>query len=279
MPGILYIVSTPIGNLEDITLRALRVLKEVDCIAAEDTRHTRKLLTHFGISRPLVSYWGAKEKVKAEEVLEMLREGRDVALVTDAGTPGISDPGAVVIERAIEEDIPVIPVPGPSALIAALSVSGLPTREFLFVGFLQPKRSQRIKRLEELSREQRTMILYESPHRLLDTLDDMLEVLGDRRVAVSHELTKFNESIHRGSLSDVIEEIEGGVIAGEYVIVIEGKTGESPDMEGALMEVEEMVGQGIRRKEAVRKVAEEYGLRKKELYDLSIGKGGEKSET
>ena len=279
MPGILYIVSTPIGNLEDITLRALRVLKEVDCIAAEDTRHTRKLLTHFGISRPLVSYWGAKEKVKAEEVLEMLREGRDVALVTDAGTPGISDPGAVVIERAIEEDIPVIPVPGPSALIAALSVSGLPTREFLFVGFLQPKRSQRIKRLEELSREQRTMILYESPHRLLDTLDDMLEVLGDRRVAVSHELTKFNESIHRGSLSDVIEEIEGGVIAGEYVIVIEGKTEESPDMEGALMEVEEMVGQGVRRKEAVRKVAEEYGLRKKELYDLSIGKGGEKSET
>jgi 16S rRNA (cytidine1402-2'-O)-methyltransferase len=279
MPGILYIVSTPIGNLEDITLRALRVLKEVDCIAAEDTRHTRKLLSHFGISRPLVSYWGAKEKVKAEEVLEMLREGRDVALVTDAGTPGISDPGAVVIERAIEEEIPVIPVPGPSALIAALSVSGLPTREFLFVGFLQPKRSQRIKRLEKLSREQRTMILYESPHRLLDTLDDMLEVLGDRRVAVSHELTKFNESVHRGSLSEVIEEIEGGVIAGEYVIVIEGKTEESPDMEGALMEVEEMVGQGVRRKEAVRKVAEEYGLRKKELYDLSIGKGGEKSET
>ncbi|RMG67045.1 MAG: 16S rRNA (cytidine(1402)-2'-O)-methyltransferase, partial [Nitrospirae bacterium] len=164
--GTLYIVATPIGNLEDITLRALRVLKEVDLIAAEDTRHTRKLLSHFDISKPLISYWGAKEKTKAEDVLKHLNAGKSVALVTDAGTPGISDPGEVVIKRAIEEDVPIVPVPGVSALVTALSVSGLPAREFLFLGFLSANRNARRKKLRELEFEPRTMVLYESPHRI-----------------------------------------------------------------------------------------------------------------
>ncbi len=279
MRGTLYIVSTPIGNLEDITLRAIRVLKEVDFIAAEDTRHTRKLLSHLGIRKRLVSYWGAKEKVKAEEVMSLLEGGRDVALVTDAGTPGVSDPGTVVIKKAIDEGFDVIPVPGPTALIAALTVSGLQEKGFLFIGFLSAKRNERQKRLKELSGEKWTMIFYESPHRLLDTLDDMLDIFGDRYVSVAHELTKFNESVHRGRLSEVISELEDAVIAGEYVIVVEGSRGEEPDREAALLKVQKLVDKGIKRKEAVHRVAEEYGIRKKELYDLSIGKKEVEHET
>lgn len=274
MNGILFIVATPIGNLEDITLRALRVLKDVDVIAAEDTRHTRKLLTRYGISKRLISYWGAKEKVKAEAVIERLTEGENVALVTDSGTPGISDPGEVVIRRAIDEGIEVVAVPGPSAIIAALSISGITAREFVYPGFLPPKRGLRVKMLEELRLEHRTMVLYEAPHRLLDSLNDMYEVFGDRYCAVCHELTKMNEEVMRGRLSDLIEELQHRVIAGEYVLVVEGKTAEGISAEDAVAEVRGLMRKGMRRKEAARKIAQQYGLSQKRLYDESLGKGG-----
>ncbi len=269
MRGILYIVSTPIGNLEDITLRALRVLKEVDLIAAEDTRHTQKLLTHYSISKPLISYWGAKEKVKAEEVLRHLAEGKSVALVTDAGTPGVSDPGCQVVKKATEEGFEVVPIPGPSAVTAALSVSGL-SGEFLFIGFLPPKRTQRIKKLEELKYERRILLFYEAPHRLLDTLADMLEVFGNRYTVLCHELTKLNESIYRGGLKDIYESLLEGPIAGEYVIVIEGRVAGTETESDAVQEVLRLMKQGMRRKDAVKKIARQYGISQKSLYDQSL---------
>src|SRR5512135_564512 len=198
--GTLFIVSTPIGNLEDITFRALRILKEVDVIAAEDTRHTLKLLNHFGIAKPLISYWGEKERAKAEEVIGRLIAGLSVALISDAGTPGISDPGSVLIKRAIEENIDIIPIPGPSAHTAALSVSGLPTEEFTFLGFMPSKSGQRQKRLHELKHESRTLIFYEAPHRLLQALEDIREILGERRIALAKEITKIHEEVLRGTL-------------------------------------------------------------------------------
>ncbi len=272
--GLLYIVSTPIGNLEDITLRALRVLKEVDLIAAEDTRHTRKLLTHFGISKPLISYWGAKEKTKAQEVLRHLQSGKSVALVTDAGTPGISDPGEVVIKKALEEGIPLVPVPGPSALVTALSVSGLSTREFVFLGFLSANKNARRKKLKELEFETRTMVFYESPHRIVDTLEDILEILGDREIALCHELTKLNEEVLRGRVSEVLESLESKVVAGEYVVVLSGAVQMPLGPEEALSEVFELMKKGMRRKDAVKRVSEQYNISKKQLYDLSLSKEG-----
>jgi len=270
MNGILYIVATPIGNLEDITLRALRILKEVDVIAAEDTRHTRKLLSRYGISKKLVSYWGAKEKAKAEAVISRLKEGQDVALVTDSGTPGISDPGEVVIRGAIAEGLNVVAVPGPSAIIAALSISGITSREFVYPGFLSPKHNMRVKMLEELRLEHRTLVFYEAPHRLLDSLNDIYEVFGDRYCAVCHELTKLNEEVLRGMLSVLIEELHHKVIAGEYVLVLEGKVVEGITVEEAIPEVWGLMKKGLRRKEAARTIAQQYGLSQKALYDESL---------
>ena len=270
--GALYIVSTPIGNLEDITLRALRTLKEVDLIAAEDTRHTLKLLNHYGISKPLISYWGEKEKVKAEETLEKLNEGLSVALVSDAGTPGISDPGGVLIKRAIEEGIYVVPIPGPSACIAALSISGLQTEQFVYAGFLPPKQSQRKKALQELSLEARTLVFYEAPHRILDTLADMEEIFGERKAVVAREITKLFEEIMRGDISGILARMESSKIAGEYVVIVEGRSEEKTfTMEDAISEVMTLMKKGFGRKDAVKKVAGEYGLSKKELYDRSLG--------
>ncbi len=270
MNGILYIVATPIGNLEDITLRALRILKEVDVIAAEDTRHTRKLLSRYGISKKLVSYWGAKEKAKAEAVISRLKEGQDVALVTDSGTPGISDPGEVVIRGAIDEGLNVVAVPGPSAIIAALSISGITSREFVYPGFLPSKHNMRVKMLEELRLEHRTLVFYEAPHRLLDSLNDIYEVFGDRYCAVCHELTKLNEEVLRGRLSVLIEELQQKVIAGEYVLVLEGKVVEGITVEEAIPEVWGLMKKGLRRKEAARTIAQQYGLSQKALYDESL---------
>lgn len=270
MKGILYIVATPIGNLEDVTVRALRVLRDVDLIAAEDTRHTKKLLSHYDISKRMISYWGEKEKVRAEEVINSLKEGQDVALVTDAGTPGISDPGEVVIRRAAEEGIEIVPVPGPSAIITALSVSGLDTREFLFIGFLSPKNTQRLKKLRELRFEKRTLIFYEAPHRLLEFLADMRDVLGERRVTVCHELTKFNEKVYRGNLSTILDMLEEEVIAGEYVIITEGYSSEEYSIEEALAEVFRLMKNGVGRKQAVRAVSSQYGLSRRMLYDESL---------
>ena len=271
MKGTLYIVSTPIGNLEDITLRALKVLKGVDVIAAEDTRHSSKLLTHYGISKPCISYWGEKEKVKSSEILEKLHSGLSVALISDAGTPGISDPGAVLIQRALEENIDIISVPGATALIAALSISGLSTEEFTFIGFLPAKKSQRQKALKDLSFEPRTLVFYEAPHRILETLSDLNEIFGERKTAVVKEISKIYEEVFRGSISEVLTILERTTIAGEYVIAVAGRDEiVTPTTDDALMEVNILMKKGLGRKEAVKKVAEAYGLSKRELYEKSL---------
>jgi 16S rRNA (cytidine1402-2'-O)-methyltransferase len=270
MIGILYVVATPIGNLEDISARALRILKEVDMIAAEDTRHSLKLLNHFEISKPLVSYWSEKEKAKAEEIVARLLSGSNVALISDAGTPGISDPGSVLIRRAIEEKIQIIPIPGPSALIAALSVSGLDTETFTFAGFLPPKPGQRRKRLSELAHETQTLIFYEAPHRIMDCLEDMTDIFGDRRAAVAKEISKMYEDVLRGKLSEIIKSLQNSMIAGEYVVMLEGFHKEVSSIDEALAEVSALLKKGLGRKEAVRVVAEGYNISKKELYDKSL---------
>lgn len=221
--GVLYVVATPIGNLEDITLRAIRILKDVDLIAAEDTRHTSILLKHFGISKPLTSFFEGNELKKREYILSRLQNGYKVALVSDAGTPGISDPGFKLIKFVIENGISVIPVPGPSAIIAALSVSGLPTDSFLFKGFLSRKSKKRIEQLQELKEIKETIILYESPHRINQTLKDILDVFGDREMVLARELTKIYEEVLRGRVSEIINKIESKNLKGEITLIISGK--------------------------------------------------------
>jgi len=222
--GILYIVSTPIGNREDITLRALRILKEVDLIAAEDTRHTGLLLRHFGIQTPLSSYFEGNELRKRDLILSRLKQGDQVALVSDAGTPGISDPGFRLIQLVIENQIPIVPIPGPSAAIAALSVSGLPTDAFLFKGFLPHKSKRRRGLLEQLEEVRETIIFYESPHRVIETLKDISDILGDREMVLARELTKIYEEVLRGRVSEIQSQIAGRKIKGEMTLVISGKT-------------------------------------------------------
>jgi len=268
--GMLYIVSTPIGNLEDITLRALATLKEVDFIAAEDTRHSLKLLNYYNISKPLISYWSEKEKIRAEQIIERLKAGQSCALISDAGTPGISDPGAVLIRMAIEEGISLIPVPGASALIAALSISGLSTEEFIFLGFLPSKPSERQKKLTELSFETRTIIFYEAPHRIIEALTDILHILGDRKAAVAKEITKLHEDISRGKISEILDVLNNMKIAGEFVIVLSGREARNISIDEALCEIRLIMKKGLGRKEAVKMIAEQYGLSKKELYDRSL---------
>ena len=221
--GTLYIVSTPIGNLEDITLRALRILKEVDLIAAEDTRHTGLLLRHFGIQTPLTSYFQGNESKKKEFILSKLRQGHRVALVSDAGTPGISDPGFRLIQTAIGNQIPIVPIPGPSAVIASLSVSGLPTDAFLFKGFFPHKSKKRKDVLNELKEVRETLVFYESPHRILETLKDILEILGDREMVLSRDLTKVYEEILRGKVSEIQTRIGEKKLKGEITLIISGR--------------------------------------------------------
>ncbi len=221
--GKLYIVATPIGNLKDITLRAIEVLKDVNIIAAEDTRHTKILTSHYGIDTPLTSYFEHNKIKKTDYLIRLLKEGRNVALVSDAGTPGISDPGFVIIKKALEEGIPIVPIPGPAAFLTALSVSGLPTNKFVFEGFLSNKSSQRRKRLKELSKEERTVIIYESPHRLLKALQDMLEILGDRHIVCARELTKKFEEVRREKVSECIRHFSNTKILGEFIIIFHPK--------------------------------------------------------
>ena len=229
--GTLYIVSTPIGNREDITLRALRILKEVDLIAAEDTRHTGLLLKHFGIQAPLTSYFEGNEFKKKEFILSKLMQGERVALVSDAGTPGISDPGFRLVQAAVESRIAIVPIPGPSAMIVALSVSGLPTDAFLFRGFLPHKMKKRRDLLKELADVRETLIFYESPHRIFETLQDISEVLGDREIVLTRELTKIYEEILRGKVSEIQIQIGGRKLRGEITLVISGKTRLKKDSE------------------------------------------------
>ncbi len=222
--GILYVVATPIGNLEDITLRALRVLKEVDLIAAEDTRHTLHLLHHFGIHTRLISYFEGNEFKRGEVILARLMRGDHVALVSDAGTPGISDPGYRLIRLAIQHEISVIPIPGPSAVITALSISGLPTDSFLFKGFLPNKSKRRKTLLKQLEEVKETLIFYEAPHRLVESLKDILEVLGNREMVLTRELTKMYEEVLRGNVTEILNQIENQKRKGEITLLIAGKS-------------------------------------------------------
>jgi 16S rRNA (cytidine1402-2'-O)-methyltransferase len=219
--GTLYIVSTPIGNLQDITHRAVHILQSVDCIAAEDTRTSHILLDHLGITKPLVSYYAHNEVRRIPELIDRLHRGEAVALITDAGTPGISDPAFAIVRETLRHGYRVVPVPGASALLAALVVSGLPTDRFVFEGFL-PTKKGRQKRIEFLREEERTIVLYEAPHRLLRTLSEIHSVIGDRGVAVARELTKKFEEVHRGTLAEVLRVVEKKAPRGEYVIVIAG---------------------------------------------------------
>jgi 16S rRNA (cytidine1402-2'-O)-methyltransferase len=271
--GTLYIVSTPIGNLEDITLRALRILGEVDFIAAEDTRHSLKLLKHYGISKPMISYWGERERVRSDEIIRKLQAGKTIALISDAGTPGISDPGAVVVRKAVAESIRVVPVPGPSALVAALSLSGLPIDVFTFIGFLPAKKAARQKVLRDLALERSTLIFYEAPHRIVETLTDMDGIFADRKAVLVKEITKVHEEVLRGRISEIIGALGGAKIAGEYVIMMEGRPEDNKvAVTDALEEIGSLMKKGLKRKEAVKKIAADYGLSSKELYKQSLDK-------
>lgn len=274
MPGTLYIVSTPIGNLEDITQRALRILREVDLIACEDTRHTRKLLNHFGIDTKTISYHEHNERERAEYLCELLEAGKDIALVSDAGTPLISDPGFRIAGVAIERGISVIPIPGATAFVAALTGSGLALDQVLFAGFLPSRANARRAKLEELQPIRATVVFYEAPHRIAATLRDALEVLGDRHAAIARELTKIHEEFIRGSLSDLTKRFAGTTAArGEMVIVISGARSDYAVAEGSqsakLAErMREFEGEGIDAKTALKKAARELGLKRDEAYRL-----------
>ena len=220
MFGKLYLVATPIGNLEDITLRALKTLKSVDLIAAEDTRHTLKLLNHFEIAKPMISYYKQNEFTRSEQLVEKLKKGKNIALVSDAGTPGISDPGEQIVKIAIQEGIEIIPIPGACAFINSLIASGMDTKEFEFIGFLSAQKKERKNKLEEIKYDTKTLIFYEAPHKLETTLSDMLEILGNRNIVLAREITKIHEEFLRGKISEILEKIKD--IRGEFVLILEG---------------------------------------------------------
>ncbi len=220
--GTIYVVSTPIGNLEDITLRALRILREVALIAAESRSHTRKLCTYYGIKTPVTTYNTHNQHYRGRELIEKARSGLDIALVSDAGTPGLSDPGSRLIREAIEAGIPLVPVPGVAAPLTALSISGLPTDKFVFVGFLSNKKGRRRGELEGLRQERRTMIFFESPHRLIKMLSDVYDIMGDREIALAKEMTKVYEKVRRGSISTILSSLKDTEIRGEYTIIVQG---------------------------------------------------------
>lgn len=278
MTGTLFLCATPIGNLGDITSRVLDTLQEVDMIAAEDTRNSLKLLNHFHIRTPLTSYHEYNKVEKAEQILCWLREGKNIALVTDAGTPAISDPGEVLVEKCLKEGIPVTSLPGCCACITALTLSGLSTRRFCFEGFLPSDKKEKREILEELKRETRTMILYEAPHHLRKTLAGLYEVLGERRITLCRELTKRFETIFPTTLAEAIAFYEENAPRGEYVLVIEGMSREGQRMEEqkswAQLSIEEHMNfyeeQGVDRKEAMKKVAADRGIGKREVYQALL---------
>ncbi len=272
MSGALYLVATPIGNLEDITLRALRILRdEVALIACEDTRQTAKLLLHFEIRKPLTAYHEHNETSRTEEILRMLGGGASIALLSDAGTPLISDPGYRVVKAAIESGFRVIPIPGASAALAALSASGLPSDEFRFIGFLPPKTHARRKVFEDMHDEQATIIAYESPHRILECLADMEDVLGERPVVLARELTKIHEEFLRGSAAQIRAILqERGTVKGEITLTI-GRASEHALIGDPTAEVAKLQAGGMERMQAIKLVAKRMGLPKREVYRLSAG--------
>ena len=271
MLGTLYVVATPIGNLADITQRALQILKDVELIACEDTRHTRKLLQHFGINTKTTSYHEHNENQRGDELLDLLKQGSDIAVVSDAGTPAISDPGFRLVRSAIENEITVVPVPGPSALITALVAAGLPTDEFFFAGFLPARASARQTRLRELASVPGTLIFYEAPHRLAATLKDAYETLGEREAVVARELTKLHEEVRRGRLSDLVEHYSQVEPRGEIVLLIDRNSIETGEAESnSERSVGELVAQfeaeGIDHRAALKKAARELKLSRAEAY-------------
>ena len=268
--GKIYLVATPIGNLEDITLRAIKILKEVDLIAAEDTRHTLKLLNHLEITKPLISYYKQNEKIKSNILIDKLLNGENIALVSDAGTPGISDPGEEIVKEAIKNNIDIIPVPGACAAINALIASGINTREFLFLGFLPVNKKEKIEKLEEIKILDKTLIFYEAPHKLINTLELIKEVIGDRNIVLAREITKIHEEYIRGNVSEIIEKIENP--KGEFVIILEGsskniKQEEIENLNNLSLEEHYKFyeKQNYNKKEIIKKIAKDRNTNKNEI--------------
>jgi 16S rRNA (cytidine1402-2'-O)-methyltransferase len=280
LPGILYLVATPIGNLEDITLRALRILREeATVVACEDTRQTQKLLQHFEIRKPMLACHEHNEHARAGEIVEILKRGVAVALLSDAGTPLISDPGYRVVAAALAAAISVVPIPGPSAALAALAASGLPTNEFRFVGFLPPKRTARRKALAALAAESGTLIAYESPHRILESLQDIAIELGSRPMALARELTKIHEEFLRGSAAEIHAVLAArDAVKGEITLVI-GQAAEQPSGKDPLEEVAQFEAQGMNRMEAIKAAAKRLGIPKREVYRRAAERGNNRAGT
>lgn len=272
MSAALYLIATPIGNLEDITLRALRILREeVDRIACEDTRHSRKLLDHYQITKPLISYHDHNERERGEQLLDALRAGERIALISDAGTPLISDPGYRLAASAASEGIPVIPIPGPSALISALCASGLPTDSFVFGGFLPPKQGQRRKALESWAASPATLVFYEAPHRIAEALEDVDAVLGSRPVVLARELTKLHEEFHRGTAAEIRAQLTSANSRGEMVLLIGRGAAVVRDERPLPEAVADAIRGGMERMEAIKHVARQRGLSKREVYQAVTG--------
>ena len=275
MKGKLYIVATPIGNLDDITLRALKILKEVDIIAAEDTRQTLKLLNHYEISKPLISYHRHNEDIKTDFLIQKVLNGENIAIVTDAGTPGISDPGEEIVKEAIKNNIDVIPIPGACALINALIASGLNTKQFTFYGFLPLNKKLRKKSFEKIKKENKTIIIYEAPHKINKTLNDILENIGDINCVIAKELTKIHEEFFRGKISEIINILNEP--KGEYIILLDlNKEDEEENSEIENMTEEEQYEfyekQGLSKKEIIKTIAKNKNVNKNEIYQMFIDK-------
>ena len=271
MPGVLYIVATPIGNLEDISLRALRILKEVDLIAAEDTRHTHHLLSHYGIETALTSYHEHNERRKTQVLIERLRRGANIALVTDAGTPVISDPGYRLVTAAIDAAIKVTPIPGASAVTAVVAASGLPPDRFAFEGFLPSSKKERRARLLALKDDTRTLVFYEAPHRIKESLSDLGEILGDRDVVVAREVTKLHEEFRRGSASELAAQLGNQEVRGEITLAVSGSSGAAAVSQATLeSEIRRLRGAGMHVKAIAGSLAQQYGCSKKSVYRLAL---------
>lgn len=270
MPGTLYLCATPIGNLQDITLRVLDTLKQVDLIACEDTRKTLQLLNHFQICKPVTSYYAHNEQTKGSYLITQLKEGKNIALVSDAGMPGISDPGFALVKQCLAEDLPFTVLPGAVAAITGLVLSGLSTQRFAFEGFVPRHKKDRQRFFQDLQEETRTMIFYESPHRLEETLTSLKEIFGDRSMAAARELTKKFEEIVRGTPDEVLQHFQQQTIRGEFVLILEGAPPmiETPkDLSWALLRTGQLEAQGISQKDAIKQAAKEAGLSKRDVYN------------